>query len=332
MDRVQAAGFAGIDRPLLSQMAIATVLVGSAAALSSAGIAVPVSKVGFSGGWNDEAPTAPRKAVAERVLPMPALSRISAPEIAATPTIREIVPLPRTTVAIVDRAAVVAKASPAQGEPAPQPHLTVSEVAKAVSAPSLVELPAAPPAPMSESSLVTAPPTPARLAAPASLAASAAAPLPEVAAPAAQAKPALPAEPPVRLINPPELRGFDLGRVSVAPRLAKPAGKPAAASKVEILGKKDRIVGDALFHQVAVSVAGSERKTIDVRIGADMKPSIKVGDLLALVSDRMDPDSAARFAAASSAGEFVSLATLRDAGFDVSYSAGTDSISISAAQ
>jgi hypothetical protein len=92
------------------------------------------------------------------------------------------------------------------------------------------------------------------------------------------------------------------------------------------------VVGNAVYHQVSVIVAGSDGKSADVRIGADMKPSIKVGDLLGLVSDRMDPDSAARFAAASSAGDYVSLATLRAAGFDVSYNAGTDSISISVSQ
>ena len=62
-----------------------------------------------------------------------------------------------------------------------------------------------------------------------------------------------------------------------------------------------------------------------------MKPSIRVGDLLGLVADRMDPASANRFATAASADEYVSLAALRASGFNVSYNAGTDSISISAA-
>ncbi|MBS0474842.1 MAG: hypothetical protein JSR28_06805, partial [Proteobacteria bacterium] len=64
--------------------------------------------------------------------------------------------------------------------------------------------------------------------------------------------------------------------------------------------------------------------------GPDMKPSIKVADLLGLVSAQMDPDALARFSMASSAGEYVSFATLRNAGFDISYNAGTDSIAISA--
>lgn len=141
------------------------------------------------------------------------------------------------------------------------------------------------------------------------------------------------AAPTVRLINSPELRKFDLARIHVPARtpaaaLARPAAKPAQVGKVRVTGATDKLVGDVVFHQVTVTVAGSPAKPLDVRIGADMKPSIRVGDLLGLVSDRMDPASAARFASAASADEYVSLAALRAAGFSVSYNAGTDSISI----
>ena len=148
----------------------------------------------------------------------------------------------------------------------------------------------------------------------------------------AAARPAA-AAPTVRLINSPELRKFDLARIHVPARkptaaLARPAAKPAQVGKVRATGAKDKLVGDVVFHQVTVTVAGSPAKPLDVRIGADMKPSIRVGDLLGLVSDRMDPASAARFASAASADEYVSLAALRAAGFSISYNAGTDSISI----
>ena len=151
----------------------------------------------------------------------------------------------------------------------------------------------------------------------------------------AEAKPA-PAVQPLRLINSPQLRKFDLARIHAPARtptasLSPATAKSGQAGKVRITGVKDRLVGGAVFHQVTVTVAGSSAKPLDVRIGADMKPSIKVGDLLGLVSDRMDPASAARFAAAASAGEYVSLARLRASGFNVSYNAATDSISIDAA-
>ena len=151
----------------------------------------------------------------------------------------------------------------------------------------------------------------------------------------AAAKPP-PAAQPLRLINSPQLRKFDLARLHVpagtsSAALARPVAKPVQAGKVRATGAKDKLVGDVVFHQVTVTVAGSSAKPLDVRIGADMKPSIRVGDLLGLVSDRMDPASANRFASAASADEYVSLAALRASGFNVSYNAGTDSISISAA-
>ena len=156
----------------------------------------------------------------------------------------------------------------------------------------------------------------------------------------AAAKPAL-AAPPLRLINSPQLRKFDLARIHIPPRtptaalgpVTSPAtAKSGQASQVSITRVKDRLVGGIVFHQVAVTVAGSPAKALDVRIGADMIPSIRIGDLLGLVSDRMDPASAARFAASASAGEYVSLAALRASGFNVSYNAGADSISIAAAE
>ena len=151
----------------------------------------------------------------------------------------------------------------------------------------------------------------------------------------ADAKPA-PAPQPLRLINSPQLRKFDLARIHSPARtptaaLAPAPAKPSQAGTVRIAPVKDRLVGGIVYHQVAVTVAGSSAKALDVRIGADMIPAIKVGDLLGLVSDRMDPASAARFAAAASASEYVSLASLRASGFTVSYNAGTDSISIAAA-
>ena len=163
---------------------------------------------------------------------------------------------------------------------------------------------------------------------------------PEILLQAAAAKPA-PAAPPLRLINSPQLRKFDLARIhnpartpapAPAPALAPATAKPSQAGKLRIAPVKDRLVGGVVYHQLAVTVAGSPAKALDVRIGADMIPSIRVGDLLGLVSDRMDPASAARFAAATSAGAYVSLATLRSSGFSVSYNAGSDSISISAAE
>ncbi len=334
MDRVQAASFMTFDRPLLGQMAIATVLVGSAAALSSAGIAVPVNNVGFAKGWDERAPDAARFPPVAVAAELPVGARLSAPlrvgtGATASVQLRRIeLSAPRT--ALADRPAPMTPIVTAQS-----PRLVPASATRIFSTPGLIELPVplAEPA-MSALAIPQAPLAPPS-AAPASLAVPAPALVPETAPLGEQAK-LDPAAVPFRLVNPPELRGFDLAQMSALPRsvpagFARPAAKSAVSGKVEGIGKKDTVVGDDVFHQVSVSVAGSDSKSIDVRIGADMKPSIKVGDLLGLVSDRMDTDSAARFAAASSAGDYVSLATLREAGFDVSYNAGADSISISVA-
>lgn len=157
-------------------------------------------------------------------------------------------------------------------------------------------------------------------------------PAPQAAAPA----PA-PAAQPLRLISAPQLRKFDLARIHDVPRtppasLASASAKPNRAGQVRHAGAKDKLVDGVAFHRLTVSVAGSPARTLDVRIGSDMKPSIKVGELLALVSDRMDPASVARFSSAASAEEWVSLADLCTAGFGVAYNAGTDSISITAGE
>jgi hypothetical protein len=341
MDRVQAASFMALDRPLLGQMAIATVLVGSVATLSSAGIAVPVSTVGFANGWDDRAHAASGFAAEPVAFAQPAAPRAMALGLSLSPVLHDGMATPRAANHVIERTVLIAKVRPIRIEPAPPPRLVVARTPRIVSTPMPAELPL-PPAEADVAALVVQP-VPDGLAnvASASLAETAPVPLAVDAMPGVQPLPVTEA-PPLRLINPPELRGFDLARVSApaksVPATSVPAGfarppvKSKASGKLEALGKKDTVVGDAVFHQVSVSIAGSEGKTIDVRIGTDMKPSIKVGDLLGLVSDRMDPDSAARFAAASSAGEYVSLATLRAAGFDVAYNAGADSISISAAQ
>jgi hypothetical protein len=345
MDRIHTGSFMASDRPMLSQIAIATVLVGSAAALSSAGIAVPVGQVGFDD-W-DAAKAAPSKVAAEQRSSARTAPAFPAPQLSQTiASVR-----PAEMIAPGQRIAFARTESPERSTTAVVPsRLVLASATRLASLPSAPDI-VAPPAAARATPFV-APPVPALMPveAPASFAATAALPLPETAAPrveqqlvevpaatpgplAAQA----PSAAPLRLIDTPELRGFDLAR-TIAPRRAAPAGfakpgaRPGAAAKTDIIGTKDKLVGDAVYHQVTLSIAGSDGKAVSVRIGADMKPSLKVGDLLTLVSDRMDPDNAARFAAAASAEEYVSLATLRAAGFTVDYSAGTDTISIDVGQ
>jgi len=142
------------------------------------------------------------------------------------------------------------------------------------------------------------------------------------------------------IANPPGLRGFDLARVVpsaarkptalIAPRAA---AKPSTSSapKPRSASTRDRILDATVFHPTTIMIGGQNAGQVDVRIGADMKPSIKVGDLLGMVSAQMDPELAAQLSAASGAADYVSFAMLRDAGFKVSYNAGADSVSIGVA-
>ncbi|MDE2437251.1 MAG: hypothetical protein KGM49_13430 [Sphingomonadales bacterium] len=159
-------------------------------------------------------------------------------------------------------------------------------------------------------------------------------PAPAVAAAPVAAVPAPIAEP-LKIVSSPELRRFDLARFAPSAK-TRPAHLAAAKSRTTAVAAKthavDQLIDGVVFHQTSILVAGHPGGDIAVRIGSDMKPSVKVADLIGLVSAQMDPDSVARFSLASSAGEYVSFATLRSAGFEVSYNAAADSIAIGVSQ
>lgn len=138
---------------------------------------------------------------------------------------------------------------------------------------------------------------------------------------------------PLELVSSPELRRFDLAnfRQPVAPKAKLAAASRKAASVAGKARPATRLVDEVLFRQTGLSIGGHPSGDVAVRIGPDMKPSIKVGDLLGLVSAQMDADALARFNLASSANEYVTFAQLRSAGFDIQYNAGSDSIAISVA-
>ena len=257
-----------------------------------------------------------------------AFQAIPAPSLAVLPDQHDAVPVGGFAVSDGPALALVAaKTGPSQAE---QQEAAITSAPVTAQA-KLIDLPA--PSPAIVQTVARVPETAVALTQEASKLTVTTGALPaETSLQKAEAKPA-PTIQPLRLINSPQLRKFDLARIHAPAQtpnaaLARSAANPAQAGKVRGSGAKDKLVGDVVFHRVTVTVAGSSAKPLDVRIGADMKPSIKVGDLLGLVSDRMDPASANRFASAASAEEYVSLAALRAAGFSVSYNAATDSISI----
>jgi len=135
---------------------------------------------------------------------------------------------------------------------------------------------------------------------------------------------------PFKLVSSPELKRFDLARYrGSADResVALAASTAKRAQSTEGRGAT-RLIDNTVYHDASVRIAGQEAGGISVRIGPDMQPSVKVGDLLGLVSTQMEPDELARFSAATSAGEYVSFSMLRSAGFSVDYNAAADSIAI----
>lgn len=305
------------DRPLLGAVAFAACLAG--------GTATHDASAGGPKFDNNSARPAP-VSYAVRIAPaLPSSAKLAA----AT---RTAFALPRAELAT--SAAIVKATMPV----APAAKFTAATVDRApVAVPKVEAVPAA---------LVSAP---ARQSEPAGLAAAPAIAAAEVAlAPAAAqtaslasvagvpvetlapAKIAPSASAPLELVSSPELRRFDLAnfRQPVAPK-----AKLAAASRktAPVAGKArtaTRLVDEVLFRQTGLSIGGHPSGEVAVRIGPDMKPSIKVGDLLDLVSAQMDADALARFNLASSANEYVTFAQLRSAGFDVQYNAGSDSIAI----
>jgi hypothetical protein len=112
------------------------------------------------------------------------------------------------------------------------------------------------------------------------------------------------------------------GSIGETTRLAR-AGASAGA-------KRDRIVDGAVAHTVAVSINGDDAGQIEVRIRDDHTPEVRVSDVLALVQGMMAPDAYGALRGSASALEFVTFNQIRNAGIDVRYMAGTDTIALSA--
>ena len=111
----------------------------------------------------------------------------------------------------------------------------------------------------------------------------------------------------------------------------RPSATPLIDKTIERSARtRDRMSGDYVLHDMAFRIGDQAGGSITVRIGADLQPAVKLGDLLARVSNDMDPDLHARLSASSSTDSYVSLADLRKAGFDVAYNPSGDSLKISA--
>jgi len=336
MNAFQPASYMVSSRSPLGELAIVTCLVGGVATFGPAGSAIPVGQIHFAEGWNSPAP-----ATAGNLLPSTAASQAGSRPVARNDHLTS---TPGVEARSIRAAALVAPRERSIGgvrvrSLADSPALAAADLPTpvAIEAPKVVAMPAPVVSALPSAEAGTINLAVAQTTAEEPVAVPdrqyAAAPAPQPGSVEAQVGPrALP----VRIIAVPELHGFDLalltpGTRQPLPAIADPTIPPAPLRKTAEPGTTDKLVDGVVYHRVALSIGGLEAKSVDVRIGPDMKPSIKVGDLLGLVADRMDPDSVERFSAATATGEYVSFATLRASGFDVSYNAGADSIGITAA-
>lgn len=322
MDAIQLNFALHADRPLLGAFALAACLAGGTATQNHAGVPRSIDVARFAAGWEAGAPRQPDRTIS-------ALAATLAPPAAAAPpgavSRVPVQPAPARLAAAQRSMAAAPRRMAVPTSATPPVERAAALAAAAVAVPAGIKENAAP---------MTDAASPGVAAQP--IADLAAVP---VATPVAQTamvrtiEPA-PAEPaPLQLVDSPELRRFDLARFSKAPPRPAKLGAARKAS-APLAGKTrtpDRLIDGVVYHHASVEVAGQSGGEIAVRIGPDMKPSVKVADLLGLVSAQIDPDTLARFQLAGSASEYVSFTALRSAGFEVKYNAAADSIAISVA-
>ena len=100
----------------------------------------------------------------------------------------------------------------------------------------------------------------------------------------------------------------------------------ASNAAASFAGKRDRVVGEFIFHQTAAMLNDNPAGQLDVRIGGDASLSIRVSALLAIVEGQMDPALFAAMSVSAGAAEYVSFGEIRAAGIDVRYDAAADRI------
>ncbi len=313
-------------RPMLGAAAFAACFAGGTSAQNVTGMAHAVDRVTYADPWQPQVTAAepaggtasPRGTSAVLSTGLPGLAKVAEHKSA----VRSPAPTPAPLPALM---APLAAAPVATAADAPAPAVQLASAA------SPAPVAASPALETTVPQVLTAPsdrPGPAAAITSASTFAAAIPAATSGAAPIAGE----PLTEPAALISSPELRRFDLASFrKPAPKRSALASSRKAPAGTAKGAQTTRLIDDVVFHQASIAVGGQADGQITVRIGPDMKPSVKVADLLSLVSAQMDPDSLARFSLASSAGDYVSFAALRTAGFDVAYNAAADSIAITVA-
>lgn len=129
-------------------------------------------------------------------------------------------------------------------------------------------------------------------------------------APAAPATAYSPPVAPAREMLSADLRAFDLAKVDA------PA-QPSALSQVIELQKQ-------------VVANGMALGTVDIRISGNSTIEVRLGSILSLLQDQMEPELYERLSTANSAGTYVTFADLRAAGIRINFDPVRDMLTMSA--
>jgi hypothetical protein len=121
--------------------------------------------------------------------------------------------------------------------------------------------------------------------------------------------------------------GKQSGRAALqAEPAVAPAAKPDESAQAKL---PDKVIGSAVDLRVPV-VGGAANGELPVRIGANGKASVRLGELLALVAERMERGAFAALSSSPATSSYVGFDALRAAGIDIAYAPARNEVRLSA--
>lgn len=117
-----------------------------------------------------------------------------------------------------------------------------------------------------------------------------------------------------------------------APRAPLAKASPARIKRAALIGpqipSRYKLVDGGVESQIGVQFYDQALGKVPLRVLGSGVPSLRLGDLLDLLKDRMDPARYETLSSSGAAEEFVSLQQLRDAGIPVRYDAARDQLKL----
>ncbi len=125
--------------------------------------------------------------------------------------------------------------------------------------------------------------------------------------------------------------GKQSGRAAMqAEPAAAPAAAPAKQGESAQASPLDKIIGGAIDLRVPVETSGGRKGELPVRIGANGKAAVRLGELLSLFGDSMEAGTLAALSSSPAMSSYVGFDVLRAAGIDAAYEAARNEVRLSA--